>query len=246
MKRSWARGIVVAIVALCVGVASSAAVLASLPDPGSPPSVYDDFNWSSTANGFWHVNADGASERIKGGTLALSGDSIELDRRMQTDPSVTEVAVRIRGLHFHKFGFGLGIYHAGTVGIEFDDDGAKCGRGTDFGYRVDFLRGWTSPPTGQWYYLTLTVTNPYPTKEEQEKVANLDASQLKKVTLTCAMYDSTGKLLTKIVARDPAPNAHYQAFDEVYMRTWDSANRYQVDWFYAGPPSGAPPIGPRR
>jgi hypothetical protein len=42
------------------------------------------------------------------------------------------------------------------------------------------------------------------------------------------------------VPKTPPPNAHYVSFDEVFMRTWDSPNEYQVDWFYAGPPSGNP------
>ena len=127
MRKPVAQGLVIALVALFIGVAGTAAVLAYIPDPGSNPSIFDDFNWSSTANGFWHVNAIGATATIENGTLTLSGHSIELDRRLQTDPRVTIAAAKIRGLGFRRFGLGLGVYHAGTVALEFDNEGFKCG-----------------------------------------------------------------------------------------------------------------------
>lgn len=237
VPRSVLQGLVIALVALFIGVAGTAAVLAYIPDPGSNPSVFDDFNWSSTANGFWHVNAIGASAIIKNGTLTLSGHSIELDRRLQTDPRVTIAAAKVRGFGFRRFGLGLGVYHAGTVALEFDNEGFKCGRGSDFGWRVDLMKSWTTPPTGQWFILKVKVTNPYPTAKSQAKVAGLDASKLKPVTVQCSVYDANGKLISTVTPTDPQPNAHYNALDEAYMRTWDSGNKYQLDWFYAGPPT---------
>ncbi len=226
----------VALVALCVGIAGTAAVLAFLPDPGSGPSIYDDFNWSSTGNGYWHVNPIGATATIKNGLLTLEGHDIELDRRIQTDPAVTIAVARVRGLSFRRFGMGLGVYHSGTVALEFDNEGFKCGRGSNVGWRVDLMKSWTTPPTGQWFTLKVKVTNPYPTIAEQKAVAHLDASQLKPVTVQCSVYDSHDHLISTVTPTDPEPNAHYDALDEAYMRTWDSGNKYQIDWFYSGPP----------
>jgi hypothetical protein len=237
VRRPLLQILVFALIAFCVGVAGTAAVLAYIPDPGSPPSIYDDFNWSSTANGYWHVNAIGASAIIKSGRLTLVGHSIELDKRIQTDPHVTIAAARVRGFGFRRFGLGLGVYHSGTVALEFDDEGLKCGRGSDFGWRVDVMKSWTKPPVGQWFTLEVKVTNPYPTAKEQAKVAHLDASQLKPVTVQCSAYDAAGHLISTITPTDPEPNAHYNALDEAYMRTWDSGNKYQIDWFYSGPPT---------
>ncbi|GAC1402534.1 MAG: hypothetical protein NVSMB52_16510 [Chloroflexota bacterium] len=232
--------VVIALIALFIGVAGAAAALAYIPAPGSAPSIYDDFNFSSTSNGFWHVNADGATATIKNGILRLAGNSIELDRRIQTDPYETVAVARISGSQYHKFGMGLGIYHSGTLGLEFDDDGIKCGRGTDSGYAVDWVKKWKPAPVGQWFYIEMSVKNPYPTQRSQDRVKGLDYEKLKKVTLTCSAYDANGRLLSRVVPKDPAPNAHYAALDEAYMRTWDAKNDYHVDWFYAGPPSGNP------
>ena len=65
-------------------------------------------------------------------------------------------------------------------------------RGSDFGWRVDVMKSWTSLPTGQWFILKVKVTNPYPTAKAQAKVAHLDASQLKPVTVQCSVYDANG------------------------------------------------------
>ena len=230
----------VAVIALCIGIAGTAAVLAYIPDSGSPPSVYDDFSWSSTANGYWHVNADGAAAHISSGLLTLSGHSIELDRRLQTDPKETVVAARVQGQSFNKFALGIGVYHAGTVSLEFDTDGMKCGRGTDHGYQVDFVKSWKRPPLGQWIYLQLRVVNPYPNPKVLQQLGDISSDKLKKVKLTCSAYDEHGKPLGRSIPTNPPANTHYVALDEVFMRTWDSHNLYQVDWFYAGPPSGNP------
>ena len=237
MRRPLVQSAVVGLIALFLGVAGTAAVLAYIPDPGSTPSIYDDFNWSSIGNGFWHVNAIGAGAEIKNGLLTLSGHSVELDHRLQTDPAVTVAAAKVRGLTFHRFGLGLGVYHSGTVALEFDNEGLKCGRGTDFGWRVDVMKSWTTPPIGQWFILKVKVTNPYPTEAEQKAVAHLDAARLKPVTVQCSVYDSAGHLISTLTPTDPEPNAHYNALDEAYLRTWDSGNKYQLDWFYAGPPT---------
>ena len=241
MSRAVLRGVVIAVIFLFVGVAGAAAVFYSIPDAGSAPSVYDDFRWSSTANGFWHVNPIGATERIKGTTLTLTGDSIELDRRIQTDPRQTVVMARVKAAHFHKFGLGIGVYHAGTMGMELDDDGIKCGRGTDRGWRVDTLQGWKTPPVGRWFYLKMAVVNPYP---DQKVADRIPQTKLKPVTLTCSAYDNSGHLLGQVTPHHPSPNAHYVALDEVFRRTWDSKNDYTVDWFYAGPPAGVPAVAP--
>jgi len=227
----------VAIIAVFVGVAFSAATFALIPDPGSSPSIFDDFRWSSTSNGFWHTNAQGAVAHIDHSLLTLEGNSIELDRRLQTDPVETVVSTRVRALSFHKSGIGLGLWHAGTIGMEFDDDGVRCGRATDFGYKVDVIRGWTKPPTGKWFYLEMFVKNPYP---DYRNIPKIDDRLLKRVSLRCSVYDSGGRLLGTTIASNPPPNTHYVGLDEAYLRTWDNHNKYQFDWFYAGPVSGNP------
>lgn len=242
MSRPATRVAVLAVIFFFVGVGTTAAGLAAIPDPGSAPSIYDDFSWSSTANGFWHVNAVGATAVIKDSLLTLRGHSIELDRRVQTDPYETVAVAKVRGIHFHKFDIGIGAYHAGTIGIEFDDDGVKCGRGTDFGWKIDFMKAWQHPPAGQWFYLEIAVTNPYPTKEALQRAEDLaeKGKKLKVSRVTCSMYDSGGHLVTTMTPMVPPPNAHYVGLDEAFLRTWDSGNDYQVDWFYTGPPSGIP------
>ena len=242
MSRPVLRAIVLGLVFFFVGVSAAAIALAAIPDPGSAPSIYDDFNWSSTSNGFWHVNPIGATAEIRDSMLTVKGHSIELDRRLQTDPYQTVVLAKVRGLHFHKFDIGIGAYHAGTVGLEFDDDGVKCGRGTDFGWKINSMKPWHHPPTGQWFYLKISVTNPYPTTEAYNRAESEaeKGKKLKLVTLTCSMYDAGGRLVTSMTPRVPPPNAHYVGLDETFIRTWDSGNDYQVDWFYAGPPSGIP------
>jgi hypothetical protein len=239
-NRKAAQIAVIALVALLVGVACTAAVFAYIPDYGSPPAVYDDFNYSTTGSGFWHVNADGGDSAIKQSILNVFGASIELDRRIQTDPKETVISVRMRALRFGKFGFGIGVYHAGTVGMEFDGDGIKCGRGTDFGYQVDWVKRWKTPPVGKWFLLRVAVHNPYPDPKVLDKLGNIDSSKLKKVKLVCSAWDDQGHLIGEATPKEPPPNAHYPGFDEIFMRTWDSGNNYQVDWFYAGPPSGDP------
>lgn len=240
MSRAVVRMVVIAIIAGFVGIALSAGAFALIPDPGSAPSIFDDFAWNSTANGFWHIDESGATATIKNSILTLKGNSIELDRRVQTDPNETVVALRVRATQFDKFGFGLGVYHAGTVGMEFDTDGVRCGRGSDLGYHVEVIKPFTTPPVGQWFYLAISVVNPYP---PPTKVPNVDDTLLKHVTLRCSVWDDKGHLLGEEVATNPPPNAHYVAFDEAYLRTWDDRNNYQVDWFYAGPPRGDPLIG---
>lgn len=228
--------VIIAVIFLFVGVASASAFFEILPDPGSGPSIYDDFNWSSTANGYWHQNAYGATARIADSILTLSGHMIELDRRVQTDPNETVIVAKVRGISFHKFSLGIGVYHAGTVGLEFDNDGVKCGRGTDNGWQVDVMKAWTKPPVNQWFYLAVDVINPYPNPATIPQ----DSTTLKPITLRCSIWNSAGRLVSTDVASNPVPNTHYIALDEAYMRTWDSGNDYQVDWFYAGPPSGNP------
>jgi hypothetical protein len=234
------RWSIVCLIMLFLGGAIGGAVVWAIPDSGSAPSIFDDFNWSSTANGFWHVNPVGATARIAHGLLTVSGDSIELDRRLQTDPNATVVVARLRGLSFHKFALGLGVYHSGTISLEFDSDGVKCGRGTDHGFRIDFVKAWNPPPNGKWFYAGIRVVNPYPNPADLAKLANVDADKLKPVTITCSLWDGSGKLLGSVTPTDPKPNTHYAALDEAYLRTWDSNNKYQVDWIYAGPISGLP------
>ena len=244
MRRSSLKIAVIAAIFLFLGVAGGAIGMAMIPSSGSAPSIYDDFEWSSAANGFWHVNALGATQRIADGVAKLSGNSIELDRRVQTDPHSTVIAVRIRGIKFHKFQIGMGVYHAGTMGLEFDNDGIKCGRGTDQGWKVDGMTVWSNPPVGKWYYLQLKVINPYPDPDAidrlYEKYGDNAKDKIKPVTLECSAWDARGKLLRSVRPHDPPPNANYAGLDEAYMRTWDSNNEYDVDWLYAGPPSGNP------
>jgi hypothetical protein len=232
---SWAlRVLVVGLIFLCLGIAGSAAVFALMPSPGSPPGIFDTFDWDSMSNGYWHASPYGGTASINGSRLTLAGHTVELDRRLQTDPYDTVVAVRVRGLGFDKLGFGISGLHSANVGMEFDSDGIKCGYGSDEGWIVPVLKGWTAPPTRQWFYLVLSVRNPYPT------VTSSAATGTKPIGVTCSAYDGRGRLLNSVTATRPPPNAKYPGFDEVYLRTWDSKNRYQVDWLYAGPPSGSP------
>jgi hypothetical protein len=240
MARPILRVALIAFVALCLGVAGTAMALTLIPDPGSPPSIYDDFNFSSIGNGYWHTHSYGATARIADGLLTIQGDSMELDKRFQTDPKETVISARLRAGFFHKMGLGIGSYHSGTIGLEIDSDGIKCGRGTDFGYQVDPVVGWTTPPTGKWLYVQMSVINPYPTTAEQVAADNLPPDQLKRPTIRCSAWDATGKLIGTDVATTPPPNTHYVSLDEAYIRTWDSHNNYQIDWIYAGPPSGDP------
>lgn len=240
MKRPIFKALAFGLIGLCIGVAGAAAVLAYIPASGSAPSIFDDFKWNSTANGFWHVNAYGATARIEHSRLSLTGDSIELDRRVQTDPNETFVVAKIRARQFDKFGLGLGIYHSGTIGMEMDSDGIKCGRGTDHGYKVDIVKSWANPPVNQWFYLEMGVVNPYPDPRVLAKLGNLDYDKLKKVTLHCSAFDAGGRLIGSVTPKDPVANTHYVALDEAYLRTWDSHNAYQIDWVYVGPASGNP------
>lgn len=237
MSRPALRIAAIALIAFFLGIGAAAAVMAFIPNQGSPAAIYDDFGFSSTQNGYWHENPVGATARIKHSLLTLSGDAIELDHRLQSDNFLTVMSLKIRGTQFHKFGFGLGVFHAGTLGMEFDNDGAKCGRASDFGWRVDFLKAWATPPTGQWFYLQITVKNPYPYKPPPPHTPK---AKYKHVTLTCSIYDSSGHLIARSVPTDPPPNTNYAALDEAFMRTWDSGNKYQIDWVYAGPASGDP------
>lgn len=240
MRRPILKALVFGLIGLCIGVAGAAAVLAYIPDSGSAPSIFDDFKFSSTSNGFWHVNAYGATALINHSRLNLTGNSIELDRRVQTDPNETVVVAKIRASQFDKFGMGLGIYHSGTIGMEMDGDGIKCGRGTDHGYKVDFVKPWTTPPVNTWFYIEMGVVNPYPDPRVLAKLGTVDYDKLKKVTLHCAAYDASGRLIGSVTPTDPPANTHYVALDEAYLRTWDSNNNYQLDWVYVGPPSGNP------
>jgi hypothetical protein len=237
LGQDMVRTFALALIFLLVGVALAALALAYIPDPGSPPSIFDDFRWSSTENGYWHVNAVGASASISHSVLPLSGDSIELDHRIQTDPVTTVVSVKVRGLKFHKFGMGIGVFHAGTVGMEFDDDGVKCGRASEYGWKIDYLKSWRSPPVGKWYYLEMSVTNPYPHAKDTSKIPK---DKLKPVKMVCSLYDASGKLLSVVNAVYPPPATNYDALDEVFVRTWDTNNEYQVDWVYSGPRAGDP------
>jgi hypothetical protein len=237
MPRPALRVVAIALIFLFLGSGTAAAVMAFIPNEGSPAAIYDDFGFSSTQNGYWHENPVGATARIKHSILTLTGDSIELDHRIQTDDYLTVMSLKIRGLQFHKFGFGLGVFHAGTIGMEFDNDGAKCGRASDYGWQVDFIKGWTKPPTDQWFYLQVAVKNPYPIKPPPK---NLPKTKYKHVTLTCSVYDSSGHLIARTIPTNPPANTNYAALDEAFVRTWDSDNKYQIDWLYAGPASGDP------
>lgn len=234
MNHRALQGAVVAVIFLFLGVATAAAVLAFIPNPGSPPSVFDDFNFASTSNGFWHVDTTGGTVTIKDSVVTMSGAMTELDHRLQTDPHRTIVVVKIRGLKFGKFAIGLGQYKADTVGLEFDNDGAKCTWPTQGGESVQILKGWKRPPAGQWFYLVLSVTNPYP------RVQTLTSSMTKPIEIACTAYDASGRPLNPALPAPMASNVHYAGFDQVYIRTWDSGNRYQIDWLYAGPASGNP------
>jgi hypothetical protein len=242
MKRTVWVWVIFGLILLCIGGALGGAVVLAVPNAGSAPSIYDDFQWSSTANGFWHVNPVGGSAIIKNGTLTLAGHSIELDHRIQTDPYVTVAVARVRALSFDKFALGLGLYHSGTVSFEFDADGAKCGRGTDQGFAIDYVKPWAKPPVDRWYYLGIRVTDPYPnpTPALQAKLNAEDSKFWKPVKITCALWNSSGKLIGADTPLLPRPNTHYVSLDEAYVRTWDSLNDYQIDWIYAGPPSGIP------
>jgi hypothetical protein len=234
MNRVALRVIVIGLIGLLLGVFAAAVAFAFVPNPGSAPSVYDDFRWSSISNGFWHVNEDGGQAAIVNGILTMGGAQTELDHMIQTDPNKTVMVAKVRGLSFYKFAVGLGTYHGGTVSLEFDNDGFRCGRGTDNGWMVDDMKLWKTPPTRQWFYLWLSVFNPYP------GVTNLPIKPKKPVTLTCAVYDTSGHRIAYDRPMVPPPNTRYPGIDEMYMRTWDVHNRYQVDWVYAGPASGDP------
>jgi hypothetical protein len=236
MGRTAVRIAVLGAIFLLLGVASAAAVFAFVPNPGSPPSIFDDFNYASTSSGFWHVNAIGGKAIIKDGLLTLSGHSVELDHRLQTDPYRTVAVAKVRGRGWDKFALGLGVYHSGTMGVEFDNDGAKCGWPTDHGWKIDYLKGWKTPPTRQWFYLVISVTNPFPNVPDLTPEMELKHP----VTIICSLYDGSGRQLARVHPVDPPPNAHYASLDEAFVRTWDSHNRYEVDWIYAGPPSGSP------
>jgi hypothetical protein len=240
MNRALLRYVAVALIALFLGVAVTAAIVGFIPNAGSAPTVYDDFAWDSMANGFWHVNSVGATAAISHSRIMLKGNSIELDHRIQTDPHETVISAWVRGLHLHKFGIGIGVYHAGTVAEEFDNDGIKCGRGTDHGWEVTYLKGFTLPPNNQWFYLRIAVINPYPNAKDQQRAARLDPTKRKKATILCSAWDAQGHPIATVNANDPVPNTQYQGLDEAFFRTWDSGNNYQVDWFYAGPPSADP------
>lgn len=233
------RGAVIALIFLFVGVAGAAAVFEYMPNAGSAPSIFDDFKWNSTANGFWHVNATGATATVKDSLLTLKGDTIELDRRVQTDPYSTVLLAKVRARQFDKFDIGIGAYHAGTITLEFDADGVKCGWGSDLGWEIGIMKQWSPPPFNQWYYLRMDVGNPYP-NVPNPVLAKIPPEKLKPVNMRCSVYDSAGHLIATEVPKDPPPNAHYVSLDEAFLRTWDSHNDYQIDWYYVGPPSGIP------
>lgn len=234
MSRSAMRVIAIGAIGLLLGIFATAAALAFVPNQGSPPSVYDDFRWSSISNGFWHVNEDGGQAAIVDGILTLSGAQVEMDHMIQTDPNKTVIVARVRGEQLYKFALGVGSYHGGTVSLEFDNDGFRCGRGTDTGWTVDDMKLWTKPPTGQWFYLRVSVWNPYP------GVTNLPPKPKHPIVLTCSVYDSIGRRIAYDKPLHPPSNMRYPGIDEIYLRTWDYHNRYQVDWVYAGPPSADP------
>lgn len=225
---------VIGLIFLFLGAAGAATVFAFIPNPGSPPSIFDDFKWSSISNGYWHVYALGGKPTIRSSILTMRGDTMEMDHRLQTDPYRTVVVVRIRASHFGKFAIGLGAYHSTAVSFEFDLDGAKCVRPSDQGTQIDVLRPWTVPPTHRWFYLALSLTNPYP------NVTTLTPSMTKPPTVACSLYGAGKQLLVSDRPVTPPTELHYAAIDEVSMRTWDTGNDYQVDWIYAGPASGSP------
>ena len=86
----------------------------------------------------------------------------------------------------------------------------------------------------------MRIRNPYPNPEDYGRIRAKDPELLKPVTLQCAAYDAAGRLVGKVVPRNPPPNANYPSFDMVHISMWDSGNHYEVDWIYAGPPSGSP------
>ncbi|HZU13581.1 MAG TPA: hypothetical protein VFB58_12145 [Chloroflexota bacterium] len=224
----------IAVIFLCLGAATAAGVFAFIPNPGSPPSIFDDFKWSSISNGYWHVYAAGGTARINYSILTLHGDTIEMDHRLQTDPYRTVVVVKIRATHFGKFSIGLGAYHSTAVSFEFDVDGAKCLRPSKEGTQIDILQPWLKPPTHRWFYLMLTLTNPYP------YATSLTPAMTKPVTVACSLYGAHRQLLVSHRPITPPTELHYAAIDLINMRTWDTGNNYQVDWIYAGPASGSP------
>ncbi len=234
MSRAALRVVVIVLIGLLLGVLVEAAVFAFIPNRGDPPSVYDDFRWSSISNGYWHVNEDGGNAAIVDGILTLSGAQTEMDHLLQTDPNKTVMVAKVRGLSMYKFALGLGSYHGGTVSLEFDNDGFRCGRGTESGWMVDDMKLWKTPPIGKWFYLRVSVFNPYP------GVTNLPIKPKKSIVLTCTVYDSSGRRIAYDRPVDPPSNIRYPGIDEVYLRTWDNHNRYQVHWVYAGPVSGDP------
>jgi hypothetical protein len=234
MSRDVLRWLAIGIIGVLLGAFATTAVAAFVPNRGSPPSLYDDFRWSSISNGFWHVNVDGGTAAIVDGILTLEGAQAELDHRIQTDPNKTVIVARVRGLSFYKFALGLGSTAGGTVSLEFDNDGFRCGRGTDSGWTVDDMKLWTTPPKGQWFYLKVSVWNPYP------GVVTLPIKPKRHVVLTCSVYDGSGHRIAFDRPTKPPSNMRYPGIDEAYLRTWDADNRYQVDWVYAGPVSGDP------
>jgi hypothetical protein len=242
MKRAVWRWIVAAVILLLLGSAAGAAAVWAIPNEGSPPSIFDSFAYSSTGSGYWHVNADGAHAIIADGTLNMVGNSIELDHRLQSDPYSTVAVAKIRASSFDRFALGLGLYHSGTITFEFDVDGAKCGRGSDVGYAVDFVKPWNPPPLNTWFYAGIRIKNPYPnpTPALLRKLSNEDSDLWKPVTISCELWNSAGQKIAEITPTTPRPNTHYASIDEAFMRTWDDKNNYTVDWFYAGPPAAIP------
>lgn len=234
MNRTALRVAALVLIGLLLGVFVEAAVFAVVPSAGEPPSVYDDFRWSSISNGFWHVNEDGGYAAIVNGTLTMSGAQTEIDHLLQTDPNKTVIVAKVRGLSLYKFALGLGSYHGGTVSLEFDNDGFRCGRGTDAGWTVDDMKLWKIPPTGKWFYLRVLVENPYP------GITKLPPKPKNPVVLTCSVFDSAGRRIAYDRPLNPPSNIRYPGIDEIYLRTWDYNNKYQVNWVYAGPVSGDP------
>lgn len=234
MSRATLRVVIIGLIGVLLGVFAAAVAFAFVPGPGNAPSVYDDFRWSSISNGFWHVNEDGGQATIVNGIMTLAGAETEVDHAFQTDPYRTVMVAKVRGLSFYKFDIALGSYHGNTVSLEFDNDGFRCGRGTDNGWTVDDMKLWKTPPTGKWFYLKLSLVNPYP------NVVNLPTKPAKSVPVTCTVYDASGHQVAHDVAIHPPSNLRYPGVDQMSMRTWDNNNKYQVDWVYAGPVAGDP------
>jgi hypothetical protein len=168
------------------------------------------------------------------GILTLQGAQTEMDHMFQTDPNKTVMVAKVRGLSFYKFDIALGSYHGNTVSLEFDNDGFRCGRGTDNGWTVDDMKLWTTPPTGKWFFLKLSIVNPYP------NVVNLPIKPAKSVPLTCSVYDAAGHRIAYDKPTEPPTNLRYPGVDQISLRTWDTHNKYQVDWVYAGPEAADP------